>query len=244
MKSSDKQGEMTLWEHLQELRTRLIRSIIGILIASIVSYVFWRDIWNFLTIPLKKLDVQLINTTPVEAFITSIKVAIISGIVFSSPWILWNFWKFVAPGLFKNEKTLLFPTLFFSVALFLTGAGFCYYAVLPYGLSFLANYAVGEEIAANWRQGDYATFIMRVLLAFGITFELPIVSLVLSKLGIIDAKMLWSFSRYALIVIFILAALLTPPDPVTQILLAIPLFLIYVISILISYFITKGKKEE
>jgi sec-independent protein translocase protein TatC len=200
-------------------------------------------IWQFLTRPLEKTQVQLINTAPVEAFITSIKVALIAGIIASSPWVLLNIWKFIAPGLFTREKTLILPVLSTSIFLFLGGAAFCYFFVLPYGLAFLANYTLGE-ITPNWRQGDYASFVMKVLIAFGITFELPIVSFVLTKLGIVNARMLWSFSRYALVLIFILAAFLTPPDPVTQVLLAIPVIFIYGISIFISYLVTRGEETE
>ena len=235
--------EMTLWEHLKELRSCLVKSFIGIFAASIVSFIFWIDIWNFLTLPLKKTDVQLINTAPIEAFITSIKVALLSGIIVSSPWVLWNIWKFIAPGLFTRERNLILPVLSASILLFIGGAAFCYFAVLPYGITFLANYTLGE-IAPNWRQGDYASFILRVMVAFGLTFELPVVSYALTKLGVVNAKILWSFSRYALVLIFILAAFLTPPDPVTQVLLAIPLLIIYGISILISYLVDRGEKEE
>ena len=243
MSSEENPGEMTLWAHLHELRSCLIKSVIGILITSIISYVFWRDIWKIISLPIPKDQVQLINTAPVEAFITSIKVAIISGIIFASPWVIYNVWNFIAPGLFKNEKKTLFPVLFFSMILFLAGASFCYFVVLPFGLSFLANYTLGE-ISANWRQGEYASFVLKVLIAFGASFELPIISYVLTKLGVVNAKMLWSFARYAVIIIFVMSALLTPPDPITQIMLAIPLIIIYALSILVSYLVQKGKKES
>ncbi len=236
---------MSLWEHLQEFRKTLIRSLLGVVVCSVASYVFWKDIWRLLTWPMesKGLNVQIINTAPVEAFITSIKVALVSGIVVASPWVLFNFWRFIAPGLFDGEKRLLFPVMFFSILLFLGGASFCYFMVLPYGLQFLANYS-GGEVAANWRQGDYATFVLRVLIAFGASFEMPVVSFVLTKLGLITAKSLISFSRYALVLIFIVSAFLTPPDPITQILLGIPLCLIYGVSILVSMAVSKNKDLE
>ncbi|MBF0429900.1 MAG: twin-arginine translocase subunit TatC [Fibrobacteria bacterium] len=240
MKSLPDNNEMTLWDHIRELRSRLIYASLAIVIASIGSYIYWRKIWALLTQPLKNTDVQLINTAPIEAFITSIKVAIISGIVISSPIVLWHIWRFIAPGLFEKEKKMIIPVLFFSVALFLGGAAFCYFTVLPYGIAFLANYTLGD-ITPSWRQGEYASFILKVLIAFGASFELPIISFALTRLGLVDAKMLWSFSRYAIIIIFVTAAFLTPPDPVTQVLLAVPLILIYGLSIFISYL--TGKKN-
>jgi len=234
------QSDMSLWGHLGELRSTLIRSILGILVTSIASYVYWREIWNFLTIPLKQkgMQVQLINTAPAEAFITSIKVALVAGILFASPWVLWNFWRFVAPGLFIKEKRMIIPVLFFSVVLFLAGAAFCYFTVLPFGLKFLANYTLGE-VAPHWRQGEYASFILKILIAFGVTFELPIVSYTLTRMGLITPSTLISFSRYAIVLIFLLAAFLTPPDPITQIFLAFPLCIVYALSILISKMVYK-----
>jgi sec-independent protein translocase protein TatC len=235
-------SEMSLWDHLKELRKCLLRALSGIIIASIISYIFWKHLWRWMTYPLKvrNIQVELINTAPVEAFVTSLKVALAAGIIFSSPWVLYHIWRFIAPGLFKNEKRLIFPALLFSVVLFLSGCAFCFFVVLPYGLEFLANYTLGE-VSPKWRQSEYASFVLQIIVAFGLAFELPIFALIFSKLGLISARGMWSFFRYAIIIIFTLSAFLTPPDPLTQTLLAIPLTLIYLLSIFVVYLFNKKK---
>lgn len=239
-----RESQMQFWDHVRDLRKCLLRSLVGVLATTILAYVFWRQIWEWLLYPLKRTGapVQLINISPLEAFLTSIKVSLIAGIFAASPWVLWNLWKFIAPGLFAHEKKLVLPVLLSSTLLFAAGAGFCFTVVLPYGLEFLAKYSV-HGVEANWRQGEYAGFMLKVLLAFGASFELPVIAFVLARMGLLTAGALVRHFRYAVLVIFVLAALLTPPDPVTQTLLAAPLLAIYGISILVAK-LAAGEKEK
>ncbi|MDB5102421.1 MAG: Twin-arginine translocation protein TatC [Fibrobacteres bacterium] len=226
-------SELTFWDHISELRSRLIRIMIGLVAASCLAYGFWEKIWFVIAYPLTKqhLHVDLIATSPMETLMTSFKMSLISGAIISFPWIMWNVWRFLAPGLFANEKRVFGVAFFSSIIMFAVGACFAYFAVLPAGLAFLATYTKGA-ITQNWRQGDFASFISQFMLAFGVIFELPVVAYVLANMGLITAGGMWRFFRYAIIVIFAVAAILTPgPDPVSQIMMAVPLVILYVISI-------------
>ncbi len=225
--------DQTFWDHISELRSRLLKSILGIFIGAALCYSFWERIWNAIAYPLTKqhLKVVLIATSPMETFMTSIKMSFVAGIVIASPWVMWQMWSFLQPAFFPKEKNIFVKAFFGSLIMFVLGAAFAYYTVLPAGIYFLANYMQGS-ITQNWKQGDFASFISQFLLAFGIIFELPVATYVLSTLGLVSPRGMWSFSRYAVVIIFIVAALLTPgPDPVSQLLMAIPLCLLYIISI-------------
>jgi sec-independent protein translocase protein TatC len=158
-------------------------------------------------------------------------MSLVSGAILSFPITMWHVWRFLAPALFSNERRLFLIAFFYSVVMFAAGAAFAYFAVLPAGLAFLATYADGG-ITQSWKQGDFAAFISQFMLAFGVIFELPVAAFVLSTMGLITARGMWSFFRYAVIIIFIVAALLTPgPDPVSQLLMAAPLLVLYSLSI-------------
>ena len=226
-------AELTFWDHIQELRSRLIRIILGLFVGTSVAYFFWQDIWDALAQPITKqhLQVGFIATSPMETVVTSLKMSVISGAILSFPFTMWHVWRFLAPALFAKERKLFLIAFFSSIVMFGVGACFAYFAVLPAGLAFLATYADGG-ITQSWRQGDFASFISQFMLAFGVIFELPVVAFVLSTMGLITARGMWSFFRYAVILIFIVAALLTPgPDPVSQIMMATPLLVLYILSI-------------
>jgi sec-independent protein translocase protein TatC len=239
-------SELTFWDHISELRTRLIRVMIGVAIAAGVAYGYWEKIWAIIAYPLTKqhLKVELIATSPMETLMTSFKMSMITGIIIAFPWIMWNLWRFLAPGLFANEKRVFGIAFFSSIIMFVVGACFAYFAVLPAGLAFLATYTNGA-ITQNWKQDDFAGFISQFMLAFGVIFELPVVAYVLSSMGLITARGMWGFFRYAVIVIFIVAAILTPgPDPVSQVMMAVPLVILYLISIGICAVAQKKKEAE
>ncbi len=244
-KSKSTLGEMSLGNHFNEMRKRLFYAVLGILSCTIASYVYWREIWIILQIPITTGDVKIYwqALTPVEVFSNSIKVALIAGILTSSPFTLWCAWRFLAPGLFIKEKKLILPVLIASLLLFLGGAAFCFLVVLPFGMRFLINYTP-QDISANWTMGAYSSFILKILVSFGLAFELPVVSYVFTKLGLITWRMLRASARYAIVIIVLASALLTPPDPITQIMLAIPLCLIYGVSIVVSWMVNKDKEEE
>lgn len=239
-------AELTFWDHIQELRTRLIRTMIGVAVASGIAYFFWEKLWAVIAYPLTKqhLKVDLIATSPMETVMTSFKMSLISGFIIAFPWVMWNVWRFLAPALFDKEKRIFIITFFSSIIMFAVGASFAYFAVLPAGLAFLATYTNGA-IAQNWRQGDFASFISQFMLAFGFIFELPVMAYVLAKMGLITAKSMWNFFRYAVILIFAVAALLTPgPDPVSQIMMAVPLVVLYLLSIGICALAQKKAEAE
>jgi sec-independent protein translocase protein TatC len=239
-------AELTFWDHIQELRSRLIRIMVGVAAASGLAYFFWENIWAVIAHPLTKqhLQVDLIATSPMETVMTSFKMSLISGFILAFPWVMWNVWGFLAPALFTREKRVFLITFFSSVIMFAAGASFAYFAVLPAGLAFLATYTEGA-ITQNWRQGDFASFISQFMLAFGFIFELPVMAYVLAKMGLITAKSMWRFFRYAVILIFVVAAFLTPgPDPVSQLLMAAPLIVLYLISIGICALAQKKAEAE
>lgn len=220
--------------------------MIGLALASAIAYGFWERIWAILAYPLTKqnLQVDLITTSPMEALMTSFKMSLITGLIISFPWIMWNVWRFLAPGLYTKEKKVFAIAFFSSIIMFAAGACFAYFAVLPAGLQFLATYTKGA-ITQNWRQGDFASFISQFMLAFGVIFELPVVAYVLANMGLITAGGMWRFFRYAIILIFATAALLTPgPDPVSQIMMAVPLIILYLISIGICAMAQKKQEKE
>ncbi len=207
--------------------------MIGVVVGTGLAFWQWERIWYWLSQPIasKKLQVAFIATSPLETMTTSLKVSLIAGFFFSFPWVLWQVWRFIAPGLFTRERYFFFGTFFSALIMFLIGGAFCYYVVLPQGLTYLATYMQGA-ITQSWRQSEYSAFIIQFLLAFGLLFELPVVTFVLGRLGLITARSMWGFFRFAIVFIFIAAALLTPgPDPVSQIMMALPLCLLYILSI-------------
>ncbi len=216
----------------------------GVFLGSCVAYFFWQEIWTVIAYPLTKqhLKVDLIATSPMETFTTSLKMSVISGVILAFPWVMWQAWSFLAPGLFKKERHIFAIAFTASIIMFIVGAAFAYFAVLPAGILFLATYTNGA-ITQNWRQGEFASFISQFLLAFGLIFEFPVVAFVLANMGLITAKGMWSFFRYAIVAIFAIAAILTPgPDPVSQIMMAIPLLILYILSIAVCALAQKRKE--
>lgn len=231
----DPAGEMGLLEHLEELRRRLIYSIVAVLFCSIVAYFFAEDIFNFLARPLLKILPEMHNkmvfTSLPEVFFVHIRVALFSGIVFAVPYLFYQLWQFIVPALRKEEKKLLIPFLFASVLLFLTGAVFCYHLVFPWGFTFFLSYST-ESIVPMITLTDYFKLTTRMILVFGAIFEMPVLSAFLSHFGLLSPAWLRKRRRYAIIIVFIVAAFLTPPDAVTQIMLAVPMLFLFELSIL------------
>lgn len=235
--------QMPLTAHLQELRTRLIRSLIAIGVGFCICYTFAERVIHLLTVPLFTLtsgdeaakNVELIGTGVAEAFFTQLKVAAIAGVFLALPMILYQLWQFVVPALYDSEKQYAQPFVIFGTIFFLLGAFFCYEVVLPIGyLYFMQQYAT-IGVAPQIRISEYLTFTSRMLLAFGVTFEMPVATFFLSRIGMIDHRTLIQHGRYAIVVIFIVAAVLTPPDVASQMLMAVPLLALYAISILVAY---------
>jgi sec-independent protein translocase protein TatC len=230
---------LTFTEHLEELRSCLIRSLAAVVVVSAVCYFFSDSIFGFMVAPLKESlppGQNLIGTTVTEAFFTELKVAFFSGVIFSSPFVFYEIWRFIRPGLVGNEGKYVVPFVIFATLFFISGAFFCYRIVLPVAFVYFIEQYGTMGVTPAIRLGEYFTFFFRMVLAFGITFELPIITLILVRLGVWDHRFMRRSFRYAVIVIFILAAFLTPtPDIINQLLLAVPMLLLYVLSIGVAY---------
>ena len=222
--------------HLAELRKRLSISLVAILVMFLVCFSFWQPILAWMIAPLKAVlpdGSNVIFTGVQEPFFTAMKVAFFTGFILSLPVIFWQFWLFVAPGLYENEKRLVIPFVSAATLMFLMGAAFCYYVVVPLAFGFLI--AFGSALfTALPSIGEYVGFFTKILFGFGISFEMPVVIFFFAKLGLVDDKMLKDFFRYAIVIIFTIAAILTPPDILSQFLMAAPLTILYGISILVA----------
>jgi len=240
-KKTRDEKRMSFLDHLEELRWRILKSLAVVILFSIVAYFFSQHLLSFLTRPVPA-DVQLIFTTPTGAFLVSIKVAIIFGILASLPVIFYQVWAFITPGLMEKEIRLAVVVVGSATLCFLIGFAFAYFIILPFGLRFLFSFQT-SYLAPMPDISSYVGFAGRLFLAFGIVFELPLLSFMLSKMGLLTPAFLRRQRRYAIAVIFILAAILTPPDVITQVLLAAPLILLYEVSIWISAAVT-GKRKR
>ena len=241
-------------EHLTELRSRLVRSIIYLFLFFIVCYFFAENIYSFLVEPYAAavkdddLNRRMIFTALHETFITYLKVAFFAAMFISSPIILTQIWKFVAPGLYKNEKKALLPYLIATPTLFLLGGILVYYLIMPLAIKFFLSFETSAQlnnlpIQLEAKVNEYLSLIMRLIFAFGISFQLPVLLSLLARVGFIDSKYLKERRKYVIVIIFAVAALLTPPDPITQIGLGIPLLILYELSILSVSLIEKKKNN-
>lgn len=230
---------MTFTEHLEELRWGLIKSFAAVVLAFLLCFYFSDRIVAFMIAPLKrglKPGESLIGTGVAEAFFFEMKVALVAGVFLASPVIFYQIWRFIAPGLNESEKKLVIPFVLFTSFFFIAGAYFCYWGVLPVAFQYFVEQYRSLDVSPEIRIGEYFTFFSRMVLAFGITFELPLFTLFLVRLGIWDYRFMWRTFRYAIIVIFIVAAILTPgPDIASQLLLAVPLIILYLLSIGVAY---------
>ena len=222
--------------HLIELRKRLGISVAVLIVAFFACFTMWEPILAWMILPLENVlpaGSEVIFTKVQEPFFTALKVAFFSGFILSLPIIFWQFWLFIAPGLYENEKKLVIPFVTAATMMFLMGASFCYYIVVPLGFDFLINFGA-QLFKALPSIGEYVSFFTKLLFGFGLAFELPVITFFFAKLGFVTDKSLISFFRYAIIIIFLVAALLTPPDLLTQFLMAGPLIILYGVSILVA----------
>ncbi len=230
----DEEEKLPLTEHLEELRDRLIRCFIAIFGGFVIAYIFKEKLFRILTRPLIQVMEQgdtLIFTGIPEAFFTYLKVSLLAGFMLAAPVVIYQFWMFVAPGLYKNERRLMIPIVFVSAFFFIGGALFGYFLVFPFGFKFLLGFA-SETIRPLPSMREYLSFSSKLLFAFGFVFELPIVITFLARLGLVSVAFLKKNRKYALLLFFAGSALLTPPDVITQIMMAIPMMMLYEISII------------
>ncbi len=232
--------------HIADLRKRLVISSLTVIVMFFVCFSFYQPILDWMMVPAEAAlpkNSQMVAVEIQETFFTALKVSFFAGFVASLPVIFWQLWLFLAPGLYDHEKKLVIPFVFFATLMFLSGASFAYYIVVPIGFEFLI--AFGSNVVTVLPSiGAYVGFFTKLLIGFGISFELPVITFFLAKIGLVDDRMLKDFFRYAIVLIFIIAALLTPPDVVSQLLMAAPLTLLYGISIYIAKVFNPATKEE
>lgn len=243
MESEEKQPFLS---HLEELRKRLIASAVAAGIGFGICYFFSERMFRVLVLPLKKNMPEgdrLIFTGLPEMFFTYLKTAFVAGILLAAPFIFYQIWMFIAPGLYKNEKKYVIPFVVFSTILFVGGSLFGYFVVFPFGFKFFMGFA-NDYIQALPSVKLYFSFAVKLLFAFGMIFELPVVIFFLARMGLVTSDFLRKKRKYAILMTFVMAAILTPPDVVTQCMMAGPLIVLYEISIYIAKFAAKKKAPE
>lgn len=236
------EGQMTLWEHLEELRRRLIVCVVTLLIGFVVCWIYRNEIFDIVQAPFLQFvakgdKLSFISLT--EPFFVYMKVSALAAIIVTSPILMTQLWLFIAPGLYRKEKLYAIPFIFFSTVFFLAGCVFCYYYVFPFACRYFLE--VGSQFKQEVRVNDYFSLFSKLMLAIGVIFEIPILAFVLARFGIINHHFLLNKFKYAILVSFIVSAIITPtPDVVTQTFLAVPMIVLYLASIIIAWIF--GKK--
>ena len=234
--------QMSFLEHLEELRWRLIKSIVAVLLGGMISFLFIEEILQFLISPIKNLsnppDLQVLKVQGM--FMIKWGVSLLGGVVLSIPVLTFQLAKFIGPGLHNNEKKVMFPLVFFSYFAFLIGIVFAFVVLIPYSLNFFTSMGM-EEVKNNFSINYYFSFITMLLLGSGVIFELPIIVFILSSMGILTPAFMRHYRRHSLIFILILSAFITPPDPISLIFMSIPLAILYEISIGVSWMVKRDK---
>ena len=252
---SKNEPETGFVSHLTELRTRLIRSFIFLFIFFIICYFFSEYIYGFLVNPYAEAvkddgtERRLIFTALQETFLTYLKVSFFAAFFVTSPFILIQIWKFIAPGLYNHEKSAILPYLVLTPILFFLGGALVYYLIMPLAIKFFLSFessglTTNLPIQLEAKVNEYLSLVMKLIFAFGLSFQLPVVLSLLARIGMVDSEFLKTRRKYVIVIIFAAAAILTPPDPITQIGLAIPLLILYELSIFSVSLIEKKSKEH
>jgi sec-independent protein translocase protein TatC len=234
---------MSLMEHLGELRTRLIHSVVYLLVGFAVAYIFHVRLVDFIQKPLVDIHLTMTMTHPTDALNLYLKASLVFGAIFASPFILYQVWLFISPGMYANEKKYVVPFMFATVTLFLAGAWFGYRWVLPGAMVVLIQ-DFGKNFTHMITIEDYTGFFLAVILGLGICFELPIIIFFLSLFGIVDAKFLLKHIRYAILIIFLISAIICPlPDPVSMCLFASPMLILYMLGVAVAWFVHPSRRK-
>ncbi|MBX7144987.1 MAG: twin-arginine translocase subunit TatC [Oligoflexia bacterium] len=238
-------AEMTLFEHLAELRSCLLHIALAVLVTAIIAYYFSTQVFQILSAPYFAAfpNAPLVGTGPAEAFMIKLKVALAVGIFASSPIVFFEIWRFIAPGLYEHEKKMVLPFVVSATSLFLLGAWFCYAGVIPVAFDFFHQEYQSVGLTPNIKISEHLAMVLQGMLAFGLVFELPVLAYFGGRFGILTKAGLISSVRYAIVVIFIVSAILTPPDVLSQLLMAIPLCLLYAISIWVVAFAERKRSS-
>ncbi|GAB5046151.1 twin-arginine translocase subunit TatC [Thermodesulfovibrio sp. TK110] len=252
--------KMSLIEHLSELRKRILICLVALIIAFIFTFSYSEYIFKLLLFPLeftpqfslkeglvfvpdqKLHNTKLVFLGPAEAFWMNMKIALVSGFVLTIPVIFYQLWRFVSPGLYSHEKKYVLPFVLSATGLFLAGVAFCYLIVLPFAMGFLLNYKVGDFLMPMLSVGLYIDFLLKFLLAFGVVFELPILIVITTRMGLITPQTLKKYRRFAIVLAFVVAAIITPtPDAFNQTLMAVPMIILYELGIWVSIILNKKR---
>jgi len=256
--STNDELQMTFWEHLEELRSRILKALVAFAVGAGFAWYFRENVLIWLTTPFVNAWTQSITDqrpalhfpAPASLFIAYLRLSVLSGLVFAMPIIFYQVWAFVAPGLYQRERRFALPFVFSSTLLFLGGGYFGWRVAFPVAFKYLLDFSgsihnasISIQIEPTVMIGDYIDFISRMLLAFGAVFELPVLVFFLAAAGIVNHTHLIKFSRYFVVLSFFIAAIITPPDVMSQFLLAIPLCLLYVLSIGIAWLMSRNKPK-
>jgi sec-independent protein translocase protein TatC len=234
---------MSLMEHLDELRRRIIHSAAYLAVGFVVAWIFRDWLLNFLQAPLLKIGKSLVFTHPMDPLNLNLQVALLGGAILASPFILYQVWLFIAPGLYQTEKRFVVPFMAATVGLFLLGASFGYFFVLPGAIKILIV-QFGHNFTSMVTIEDYSSFFLSVILGLGISFELPILIFFLAMFGIVSPKFLWKNIRYAILAVFIIAAVICPsPDPWTMCIYAIPMLALYMVGIAVAWWVHPSRRK-
>jgi len=255
--------KMSLIEHLSELRKRILVCLVVLIIAFIFTFSYSEYIFKLLLFPLnytpqfslkegmvfvpdqKLQNTKLVFLGPAEAFWMNMKIALVTGFILTIPVIFYQLWRFVSPGLYSHEKKYVLPFVLTATGLFLTGVAFCYFIVLPFAMGFLLNYKVGDFLMPMLSVGLYIDFLLKFLLAFGLVFELPILIVITTRMGLITPQTLKKYRRLAIVLAFVVAAIITPtPDAFNQTLMAVPMIILYELGIWVSILLNKKGKNS
>lgn len=239
-------AEMGLLEHLRELRSRLFYAVLAVLVGAIVAYSWSSQLFFFLSKPYFDAfpDAPLIGTGPAEAFVLKLKVAIFAGALLALPVLFYQIWAFVAPGLYPTEKRLVLPFVIASTLCFLVGVWFCYTLVFPMAFSFFSEQYASVGLSPTIRMSENLVTVLQGLLAFGLIFETPVLTFLFARCGLITDRTLIAGWRYIIVIIFVISAVLTPPDVLTQFLMAVPLLGLFALSILIARYSGRNSTPE
>jgi len=245
--TSPQGGEQeTFLSHLIELRTRLLRSCVAVVIVLVCLFPFAKEIYAFLAAPLLRslpAGATMIATDVTGTFLVPLKVTLMAAFLIALPYVLWQAWAFVAPGLYQHEKRLAGPVIVSSVVFFMIGMAFAYFFVFPVMFSFFAGYTpAGVQMMTDIDK--YLSFVLAMFLAFGITFEVPVIVIVLVRMNVVSLEKLRSIRAYVIVGAFVVGAVFTPPDVLSQLMLAVPLWLLFELGLLLARFVSVPAKEE
>ena len=237
--------EMPFLDHLEELRWRIMKAVGAVFVITLIAFPFTGTMLNFLTLPNDHLEspAKMIFLKPTGMLMVRLQIAIVAGLITSLPVIFYQFWMFVSPGLMENEKKFVIPSLVITTLCFLLGSAFAYWILIPTVLPFLFSMGT-DTIEATINITEYMGFVLRLILVAGLVFELPVLSFLLARIGILTPQFMRKYRRYGIVIFFVFAAIVTPPDPMSQILIAVPLVLLYEISILITVVAQKKRQEK